>query len=82
MDGLKSLVGWILLIVGGIGVVMGFSHLAEGIYANVTNGKASPDGPVYIVTGVLALPFAWAGFRLARGKRFILALFGVARPPK
>jgi hypothetical protein len=82
MDGLKSLVGWILLIVCGIWALFGLAYLVEGVYANVTNGKAPPYWIGYAVQGVLSLPLVWVGFRLARGKRVVLGMFGIARPPK
>ena len=65
---LKSLVGWILLINGSIWALLGLSYFAEAVYANVTNGKASPYGLAYIVQGVVGAGVAWAGFRLARSK--------------
>jgi hypothetical protein len=69
MQALKILAGWILLINGGIWALLGLAYFAEGVYANITNGKASPYGLAYIVQGVVGAGLAWAGFRLARGKR-------------
>jgi hypothetical protein len=82
MHALKSLVGWILLITGSIWALFGLSYFAEGVYANITNGKAAPYGLAYIVQGAVGAGLAWGGFRLAQGKRFVLGLLGVARTPK
>jgi hypothetical protein len=60
------MVGAILLIVGGIWALLGLLYFAEGVYANVTNGKASPYGLLYIVQGVLWAGLAWGGFRVIR----------------
>ena len=66
MKGLKILAGAILLIVAGIWALLGLLYFAECVYANVTNGKASSYGLLYIVQGVLGAGLAWGGFRLIR----------------
>jgi uncharacterized membrane protein YuzA (DUF378 family) len=56
----------LLLIVGAIWALLGLLYFAEGVYANVTNGKASPSGLLYIVQGVVGAGLAWGGFCLIR----------------